>query len=161
MMNPMLNMPRSPLDLLAAMRSGGPHPQMHPEHSLHIWEEMASGHREIPDCVKAVILYVLKENTDHIKAGHGYVPETGAPQHQHSERHRRFKEVMEELRDAPSLEVDKLISSHFHNLTAEEHRVIKNLAQDRSKRKIAELTGVGTIERLMEIKHAAEAKLNP
>lgn len=161
-MYPMPNMPfRSPLDLLASMRSGSPHPH-HSAHShLAQWEEWANGSSEIPDCVKAVILFVLKENTDHIMAGHGYVPEAGATQHQHSERHRRFKEVMEELRDAPSLEVDKLISSHFHNLTAEEHRVIKNRAQDRSKRKIAELTGVGTVERLKEIELSAEAKLNP
>lgn len=160
MMNPMLNMPRSPLDLLAAMRSGGPHPQMHPEHSLHIWEEMASGHREIPDCVKAVILYILKENTDHIMAGHGYVSTDDSTASHDKERHRKFKAVMEELRDAPSLEVDKLIAQHFHGLTSEEHRVIKNLAQDRSKRKIAELTGVGSTDRLKELEHSAETKLN-
>lgn len=122
-----------------------------------MWEEWASGRTPVPDCVKAVILYVLKEHTDNLMEHAGYTPtEHEAPD---MERHRKFKEVMEELRDAPSLEVDKLISSHFHGLTAEEHRVIKTDVQGRSKRKKAELSGVGSKDRYLELMHSAESKL--
>lgn len=155
----MYNIPRTPLDMLAAMRSGGHHHPHHAEHPLRMWDEWASGKQPIPDAVKAVILYVLKENTDHIMSSHGYVSTDHQSAPYDMARHRKFKEVIEELKDAPSLEVDKLIAERFHGLTPEEHRVIKTDVQGRSKRKKAELSGVGSKDRFLELMHSAESKL--
>lgn len=119
---------------------------------------LAEERMPIPEEIADVIICVVKERMNHILAGHGYHEE---PQHGGSEdyQHRRFKEVLEELRNSDPKETAKRIDDHFRDLRPEERKLLTILSQERSKKQIADNAGLPSVARMMEIKRGLEHKL--
>lgn len=111
---------------------------------------------------------VSRESMNELLAQQGYFP--GGPGQggwmpgmQHGGQggdpaHESFKEVLDEIRDAPSSEQHKLIEARFENVTPEERKLLMALAGDCSKRKLAAKAGL-PLERFMELKHGLKYKL--
>lgn len=115
--------------------------------------------REFAEAVKRV----SRETMDELLAQQGYFPGgmqggmqggTGG-----DPVHARYKEVLDEIRDAPSGEQHKLVEARFENLSAEERKLlIAALAPECSTRKLAAKAGL-PVERFLELKHGLKYKL--
>lgn len=116
--------------------------------------------REFAEAVKRV----SRETMDELLAGQGYFPSHGGMQGgvfggQGDPVHARYKEVLDEIRDAPSGEQHKLVEARFENLTPEERKLIMAaLAPECSTRKLAAKAGL-PVERFLELKHGLKYKL--
>lgn len=155
-MFPMYN--NAPMAMLDALRSRrGGHQQ--PPHYAGFDEcitEMAYGRKPISDEFKAVVLAVVKEQTDDVMAQHGY---THHEQESYDkELHRKFKEKIEHLRDLAPTDALRAIDEHFKNVTPAQRKVLQVLSQECSKRKMAEKAGM-SVEDFMKHKHELEKQL--
>lgn len=121
--------------------------------------EMAHGRKPIPEELKAVICAVTREETDRMLEQYGYTSSGQYGQHHNSDLHRKYKETLEELRDIPNVtEAVKRASQHFDDLTEEDKKVLQQLVNRPSLKKMAMAASV-TPARFMEIKHELERKL--
>lgn len=135
-------------------------------HGFHVVEgyfkKLADGPVEsVPAEIKAVLLGVVKEYMDAVMARHGYMTEGGAvvePCGYDKEKHREFKEKVEEMRELNSSQVPAFIDAHFEGLTSGERRVLMAEANLPSKRKRAENISMSK-DHYMELTHAAENKM--
>lgn len=118
--------------------------------------DVAHGRKPISDELKAVVLAIVKEQTDDVMAQHGYVT------HEHDDydktAHRRFKETMEKMRDMSPTEAARAIDEHFSNVTPHQRKVLQVLSQECSKRKMAEKANM-SLEDFMKYKHELEKQL--
>lgn len=118
------------------------------------------------DAFANAVMRVCGERMEAVLASQGYFPagmqgSAGygdyAPQYDMG-KHRRFKEVMEEIREAPSSDAARLIEARFANISPEERKLLMVLANECSKSKLASKAGI-PLERFMELKHGLEHKL--
>ena len=101
----------SPIAAYQAMRQalGGNHNAPHHGGFDAYIEDMANGRKPISDEFKAVVLAVVKEQTDDVMAQHGY---THHEQESYDkELHRKFKEKIEHLRDLAPTDALRAIAS--------------------------------------------------
>ena len=124
---------------------------------LAFFRAICEDEMEIPEELEQIILFVVQKQMDEKLREQGYHHEDSDGDADYK-RHRRFKEVVEELRELPSQAVDGRILERFGNLNDAEHKVLKVLSQERSKAKMAECASM-TLPRFMEIKHALEKKV--
>ena len=118
------------------------------------------------DAFANAVMRVCGERMEAVLASQGYFPAGmqgsagyGAYSPQYDmEKHRRFKEVMEEIREAPSADAPRLIEQRFANISPEERKLLMVLASECSKTKLASKAGM-PLERFMELKHGLEHKL--
>jgi hypothetical protein len=130
----------------------GGHTHPH-EHVLGFFREVAEGKRQCPEELRAVILGVVGEQANGMLAQYGYQHQ-GDPEHHH-----RYKETLEELRDIPQVtEAVKRASQHFDNLTEEDRKVLQQILNRPSYKKMAQMVNM-TPERFMEVKRELEWKL--
>ena len=148
----------SPIAAYQAMRQalGGNHNAPHHGGFDAYIEDMANGRKPISDEFKAVVLAVVKEQTDDVMAQHGY---THHEQESYDkELHRKFKEKIEHLRDLAPTDALRAIDEHFKNVTPAQRKVLQVLSQECSKRKMAEKAGM-SVEDFMKHKHELEKQL--
>ena len=110
------------------------------------------------------VMRVCRERMDEVLAEQGYFPAGmqgagfgGQGGYDH-ERHRRFKEALEELRDLPTAEAQRRMPVMFPGLDEEEKRVLSVLVSESSKKKLAQKANMQP-EKFMHVKHALEEKL--
>lgn len=126
------------------------------EQVLGFFREVAEGKRQCPEEIRAVILGVVGEQANGMLAQYGYQQQGGNPEHHH-----RYKETLEELRDIPQVtEAVKRASQHFENLTDEDRKVLQQILNRPSYKKMAQMVNM-TPERFMEVKRELEWKLKP
>lgn len=124
------------------------------EQVLGFFREVAEGKRQCPEEIRAVILGVVGEQANGMLAQYGYQQQGGNPEHHH-----RYKEVLEELRDVPQVtEAVKRASQHFENLTDEDRKVLQQILNRPSYKRMAQMVNM-TPERFMEVKRELEWKL--
>jgi hypothetical protein len=117
--------------------------------------EMAHGRKPIPEEFKAVICATVKEQTDSMLGQYGYTQQD----HHGSDRHRRFKETLEELRDVPNVsDAMGKANQYFETLTEEERKVLHHLVNRPSIKKMAQMSGLSP-ERFLELRHSLEQKI--
>lgn len=132
------------------------HQNLDHEQVLGFFREVAEGKRQCPEELRAVILGVVGEQANGMLAQYGYQQQGGDP-----ERHHRYKETLEELRDIPQVtEAVKRASQYFENLTEEDRKVLQQILNRQSYKKMAQLVNM-TPERFMEVKRELEWKLKP
>lgn len=161
MMNPMMGMGgmnpmQAYMQFRNMMHGGKSSEQAHHMPIESFFDDMAYGRKEIPESLKAVVMSVFKENTDNIMAQHGYITEEEVSYDKAA--HRKFKEVIEKLRDMPHTEAVRAIDTHFSNVTPVQRKVLVALIGDRSKKKLAENAGI-TLDEFMHEKHALEHQI--
>lgn len=110
-----------------------------------------------PEFAEAV-MRVCRERMDEVLAEQGYFPAGMQGAGFDHERHHRFKEVLEELRDLPVAEAQRQMAGRFNALSDEQKRVLSVLASEASKKKLAQKANV-PLERFMQLKHELEDKL--
>ena len=116
--------------------------------------DWAYGRKPIPEEFKAVVCAVMKHQTDRMLEQYGYTQQDGK-----GDLHHHYKEVLEELREVPTLvEAEKKFPHFFADLTPEESKVLKHLVNRPSIKKLAQLSGMSP-ERFVEIKHSLQNKL--
>lgn len=110
------------------------------------------------------VMRVCRERMDEVLAEQGYFPAGmqgagfgGQGGYDH-ERHRRFKEALEELRDLPTAEAQRRMPVMFPGMDEEEKRVLSVLVSESSKKKLAQKANMQP-EKFMHVKHALEEKL--
>ena len=109
------------------------------------------------------VMRVCAEKMDEVLASQGYFPAGmqgagyGAHGYDH-EKHMRFKEVLEELRDLPTAEAQRRMGVMFPGLDEEGKRVLSVLVSETSKKKLAQKANM-TLEKFMQVKHELEEKL--
>lgn len=121
-----------------------------------MWAELLWSH-DFADAVKRV----CREEMNGVLAQQGYYPGGGQGQQgEHgSELHRRWKETLDEIRDAPTAEQHKLVEQRFEGLTPEERKLLMAaLAPECSTRKLAAKAGL-PVDRFVELKHGLKYKL--
>lgn len=124
------------------------------EDVLAFFRSVAYGERPCPEELRQVILGVVGEQANGMLAQYGYQQQGGNPEHHH-----RYKEVLEELRDIPQVtEAVKRASQHFDNLTDEDRKVLQQILNRSSYKKMAQMVNM-TPERFMEVKRELEWKL--
>lgn len=132
------------------------------EPSGDFWDvlrEAAHGHRPIPEELRLVIEDVVRDQTERMLAEQGYIPAEGSKGGHGSELHRRYKDVLEKLREIPSaMEAVKHFGKYFDDLSEEERKVLTQLIQRPTVKKQAAAAGVSP-ERFYEIKHELQYKL--
>lgn len=153
---------------------GTPHQGPYSGHSGQGWPAPHHGgsvpHHEFEtmlhsDTFAEAVMRVCNEKMEEVLARQGYFPAgmQGAGYGAYSpgydmDKHRRFKEVMEEIREAPSADAPRLIEQRFANISPEERKLLMVLASECSKTKLASKAGM-PLERFMELKHGLEHKL--
>lgn len=135
-----------------AGRAGGGMPMPHAWAELLWSEEFAEA-----------VLRVCREKMDETLAGQGYYPAGMQGAGYGAEgydpvKHRRFKDVLEELRDLPTAEAQRQMAGRFGTLSEEQKRVLSVLMSECSKKKLAQKASM-TVERFMQLKHELEDKL--
>lgn len=132
------------------------------EQSSDLWDvlrEAAHGRRAIPEELRLVIEDVVRDQTERMLAEQGYIPAEGGKGGSEGELHRRYKEVLEELREIPSaMEAVKKLGTYFEALSEEERKVLTQLVQRAPLKKMSASAGVSP-ERFCEIKHELMYKL--
>lgn len=124
-----------------------------------VLREAAHGRRPIPEELRLVIEYVVRDQTERMLAEQGYIPAEGSKGGHGSELHHRYKEVLEKLREIPSaMEAVKHFGKYFDDLSEEERKVLTQLIQRPTVKKQAAAAGVSP-ERFYEIKHELQYKL--
>lgn len=119
--------------------------------------EMAYGRKPISEELKAVVCAIFKEQTDSMLGLYGYSQHGQGP-HGGSE-HQRYKETLEDLRDIPNVtEAVKRAGQHFDNLTDDDKKVLQQILNRPSYKKMAQMAGM-PYDRFMEIKRELEHKL--
>ena len=119
--------------------------------------EIAYGRKPIPEELKAVVCAIVKEQTDGMLGQFGYSQQgmTGYEGGQHQ----RYKEALEELREAPNpIEAEKKFDQFFTDLTPEDKKVLKQLINRPSTKKLAQMVNMQP-DRFMEVKRGLEHKL--
>lgn len=114
-------------------------------------EEPRMSHSEL----REFIIDVIREQADEMFAEQGYYRggEHG------SDQHKRYKEVLETLREIPSaMEAVKHFGKYFEGLTEEERKVLTQLVQRPSMKKSAQSAGI-PLERFCQLKHELMYKL--
>lgn len=77
----------------------------------------------------------------------------------YDDHHRRYKETLEELRDVPNVtEAVKKAAQHFENLTDEDRKVLQQILNRPSYKKMAQMVNM-PVDRFLEVKHSLEQKL--
>lgn len=153
---------------------GGPHQGPYSGHSGQGWPAPHHGggspHTDLEamlhsDTFAEAVMRVCNEKMEEVLARQGYFPAgmQGAGYGAYSpgydmDKHRRFKEVMEDIREAPSADAPRLIEQRFANISPEERKLLMVLASECSKTKLASKAGM-PLERFMELKHGLEHKL--
>lgn len=126
---------------------------------LTYFRALAEHRMPIPDEIADVILEVVRERMNNVLADYGYKSDHGEHGGHYSDQHKRFKEVLEDLRNADQKETAKRIDEHFRDLRPEERKLLTILAQERSKKQIADSAGLPSVSRMLEIKRELENKL--
>lgn len=135
-----------------------PHQSGEHESVLAFFRAVAQGERPCPEELKAVILGVVGEQANGMLAQYGYTQQGGEWGNDPG-RHHRYKEVLEELRDVPNLiEAEKKFDQFFSDLTPEDKKVLKQLINRPSMKKLAQQVNM-TPDRFMEVKRSLEHKL--
>lgn len=130
-------------------QGGGEHDDV-----LAFFRSVAYGERPCPEELKQVILGVVGEQANGMLAQYGYTQQGGD-----HELHHRYKETLEELRDVPNVvEAVKRASQHFDNLTDEDKKVLQQILNRPSYKKMAQMVNMSP-ERFMEVKRGLEYKL--
>lgn len=110
------------------------------------------------------VLRVCRDKMDATLATQGYYPAGmqgagyGARGDAEYARHRAFKKVLDELRDAPSGEVARRVEARFTGLTPEERKLVIVEAGESSHAKLAAKAGI-SVERMFELNRSLEEKL--
>ena len=118
------------------------------------WKEVAEGERDVPESMVTGICAMVNAMLD---------ARMGAASHEHeAEAHRRYKEAIETLREAPTMqEKERLMKEFFgDDLTSDEQVVLRDKATAKSyKQKAREKWGSnGTAERWMAAIHSLKHK---
>lgn len=110
------------------------------------------------------VMRVCRERMDEVLAEQGYFPAgmqgagfSGQGGYDH-ERHRRFKEALEELRDLPTAEAQRRMPVMFPGMDEDEKRVLSVLVSESSKKKLAQKANMQP-DKFMHVKHGLEEKL--
>lgn len=98
------------------------------------WHAMAEGLMPVPDAVRDVVKMVVGREVDEVMAEHGYA-HTDAHD---DDRHKRFKTVMEKLRNMPHMEAVRQIDRYFSGLSAEQRAVLIQLLKRPSIARLAD-----------------------
>lgn len=122
------------------------------EKVIAFFRSVAYGETPCPEELKQVILGVVGEQANGMLAQYGYTQQGG-------DQHHRYKEVLEELRDVPNvMDAVKRASQHFDNLTDEDKKVLQQILNRPSYKKMAQIVNMAP-ERFMEVKRGLEHKL--
>lgn len=123
---------------------------------LDFFRAIVYGERPCPEELKEIVLGIVGEQADSMLGQYGY-SQTGHGAH--DEHHRRYKEVLEELRDVPNVtEAVKKAGQMFEGLTDEDRKVLQQILNRPSYKKMASMVNM-TPDRFMEVKHGLEQKL--
>jgi hypothetical protein len=118
--------------------------------------EMAHGRKPIPEELKAVICAVTREETDRMIEQYGYTQSAHESGHD-SERHRRYKKTLEELREITSVtEAVKRAEQYFNNLTDDHKKVLHQILNRPSYKRMAQMVNMSP-ERFMELNSELES----
>lgn len=126
------------------------------------WRDVKDGKAIVPqemvDSIVAIALQVLQTKADHALAEHGYMSES--THQQHHARHKRYKEVLEELRNmgcGASIH-ERVITEKFGPLTTEEKKVMNVEVAKPSKAQQARQAGM-TVEQYCSVRDALIEKV--
>ena len=125
------------------------------EDVLAFFRSVAYGERPCPEELRQVILGVVGEQANGMLAQYGYSQQGGG----YDDRHRRYKETLEELRDVPNVtEAVKKAGQMFEGLTDEDRKVLQQILNRPSYKKMASMVNMSP-DHFMEVKHGLEQKL--
>lgn len=138
------------------------------EEMAQYFADIRDGKAEIPDAMaealcmaamQSVIAYMGKH--EEMKYRLSECEATGETMTEQHERHKKYKELVEELRDITmTAQKEKFIADHFENLTPDEKHLLMLLAKDYSKKNKASEMHV-SIEEFDRIKKNIETKIKP
>lgn len=121
------------------------------EDVLAFFRAVAYGEMPCPEELKQIIIGVVGEQANGMLAEYGY-QQQGDP-----ERHRRYKETLEELRDIPNVtEAVKRAEQHFDNLTNDHKKVLHQILNRPSYKRMAKMVNMSP-ERFMELMSELES----
>lgn len=124
------------------------------EDVLAFFRAVAYGEMPCPEELKQIIIGVVGEQANGMLAEYGYTQQGGMP-----DSHARYKETLEELRGIPNVtEAVKKASQKFEGLTEEDRKVLQQILNRPSYRKMASMVNM-PLERFMSVKHGLEHKL--
>lgn len=123
------------------------------------FKEICEGKREMPESLAMLICSAVKEGFK-LQGTMTRVDMSATPfATEHDEKHKKFKQLMEELRDMTDVNKKKeYISKHFSNLTGDELAVLLEEANDCSKKFHANNLNI-SVDMFHSLKKSAEQKL--
>lgn len=126
-------------------------------------EDIESGRVECPPAFARIISRLVKAGMEEYgaKSPASRMSESAEKEgsEEHQRKHRKFKEVLEKLREVPLNERSRVLEEHFTpQLTPEERVVLMELADDRSLRHKAGKVRM-TPEEFVNARHSAESKV--
>lgn len=127
--------------------------EMH-EHGAPIrdyFRALAEHRMPVPPEIEEVIIDVVRDRMNDVLSAHGYT--------HGDDEYKRFKEVLEELRNTDTKDLARRIDEHFRDLRPEERKLLSVLAQQRSKKQIADSAGLPSVARMHEMKRELASKL--
>ena len=115
------------------------------------FRDMAERRMPVPPEIEDVIIDVVSDRMHEVLTSHSY---------DHDDRaHKRFKEVLEELRNTDTKDLARKIDEHFRDLRPDERKLLSVLAQQRSKKQIADAAGLPSVARMHEMERDLASKL--
>lgn len=148
------------------MGAGNPRNPM-PRRSFHhemeqYFSDIRDGKAEVPDAMAEAMCVAAMQAISHYMTKHEAMEQTLAEYGEsagHSERHKKFKEAVDKMRDANNAqEVQRIIDEHFENLTTEEKNCLHQMAKAFSRKGNADALRV-SVDMWEQIKKNAETKL--
>lgn len=124
------------------------------EEVISFFRAVAYGEMPCPEEMKQVVLGIVGEQANSMLGQYGYTQQGGMP-----DSHARYKETLEELRDIPNVtEAVKKASQKFEGLTDEDRKVLQQILNRPSYRKMASIVNM-PLDRFMAVKHGLEHKM--
>lgn len=114
------------------------------------FRDIAERRMPVPPEIEDVIIDVVRERMNDVLSAHGYESDDHA--------YKRFKEVLEELRNTDTKDLARKIDEHFRDLRPDERKLLSVLAQQRSKKQIADSAGLPSVARMHEMMHEIASK---
>lgn len=115
------------------------------------FRDMAERRMPVPPEIEDVIIDVVRDRMNDVLSAHGYT--------HGDDEYKRFKEVLEELRNTDTKDLARRIDEHFRDLRPDERKLLSVLAQQRSKKQIADSAGLPSVARMHEMKRELASKL--
>ena len=116
------------------------------------WHAMAEGLMPVPDAVRDVVKMVVGQEVEELMADHGYARTDTEPHTEEQSLCKRYKAVLEKLRNMPHMEAVRQIDRYFRGLTPEYRGVLVQLLKRPSIARLADAEHMSP-DKFAEIKH--------